>query len=468
MKICRFSFTLALFLLFASARGQSVILKGSGLGYRNARLRIYSLIDPVTKRLKPLSDITCDENGAFSCTIPCRGTENIFIKTGIYKLHLYLREGSEYQLLLPEYIAKPAGEEQNPFYIETEAIPEVVNNQQDPNNLIRTFDMEYNLVFNLVADHVFKNYRVAEIEKEVAKLDKFTITGDRSFYSDYVECRMIMLHLVYSSGVQNQKSAADFLNRSYNSENQAFHDLGEQMYSKYFISLSAGPLKESFNKAIYLASLTELRGVIRQDNRIINKELADFVILLNLNNGYYERSLPGNNVRKIIIQMKTMGETGFIRNTATEMSDRIESTLPGNLPHDFLLASYNGRKMSLKDFNGKLLLLGFARADNPGSMMELGIINMWQKKYADDLHVVTVLTDKNFANSCETFLKKGFNWTFLDGSSREELEYSFDLRIYPTFILIGRDGKIIAYPCSYPSEDLEMTIRKILTSETSK
>ena len=37
----------------------------------------------------------------------------------------------------PIMIAKPAGEEQNPFFIETELIPEVINNQADVNNLIR-------------------------------------------------------------------------------------------------------------------------------------------------------------------------------------------------------------------------------------------------------------------------------------------------------------------------------------------
>ena len=85
----------------------------------------------------------------------------------------------------------------------------------------------------------------------------------------------------------------------------------------YFNKLSSGPLKDSFNRAIATASFAELRSVILQDGKITNKELADFVILLNLNIDYYEANLPGENVRKIISVMKSEGSTTFIKNVAS-------------------------------------------------------------------------------------------------------------------------------------------------------
>ena len=38
---------------------------------------------------------------------------------------------------------------------------------------------------------------------------------------------------------------------------------------------------------------------------------------------------------------------------------------PGNFPPDFALSNSDGKLMSLKDFKGKYLLLGFVRSDNP-------------------------------------------------------------------------------------------------------
>jgi hypothetical protein len=108
---------------------------------------------------------SCDKQGSFTCEIPCNRSEIIYIKTGVYNLHLYVTEGSKYELILPDYIAKPRGEEQNPFFIETELIPEVINNQHDVNNIIRAFDSEYNPVFNFVAERVFTNYKKEEIQQ---------------------------------------------------------------------------------------------------------------------------------------------------------------------------------------------------------------------------------------------------------------------------------------------------------------
>jgi len=48
---------------------------------------------------------------------------------------------------------------------------------------------------------------------------------------------------------------------------------------------------------------------------------------------------------------------------------------------------------------------------------------------------------------------------------REDLEFKYDLKMYPSFLLLDREGKMIANPCPYPSEDLEGTINKILLSD---
>ena len=40
--------------------------------------------------------------------------------------------------------------------------------------------------------------------------------------------------------------------------------------------------------------------------------------------------------------------------------------------------------------------------------------------------------------------------------------------MYPSFLLIDRKGQIIADPCPYPSEDLELTINKILLADPTR
>ncbi len=466
MKICKPALPLIILFFCTVIDGQTISISGSGSGYKNAELRFYSQTDPVTKSLKPLLRITCDEKGYFSTELPWNQPGIIFIKAGTFNFHLYVTESSRYELLFPEYDAKSGSEEQNPFFKETELMPEVINNQQDVNNLIRTFDLEYNPVFNIVAEQVLRNFKKEEIQKEISKLDKFSQLNDQPFYNDYVKVRMIMLNLVGSSSNQDQTKADEFINNGFNSGNQAFLDLAEQMFSGYFNKISSGELKDYFNRAVATGSFSELKSVILKDGKITNKELADFVALLNLNSDYYERNLPGENVREIISLMKSQGESGFIKNIASVLLDRINSVLPGNYPPDFSLLNSDGKLMGLKDFRGKYLLLGFARSDNPLSLMELGIINMWQKKYIDNIQIVIILADKDFKSASGVLNNKGFKWIFLDGSKRDILEFNYDVKMYPSFLLIDRDGKMIANPCPYPSENLEHMINNILPGDS--
>jgi peroxiredoxin len=459
MKICRYFFLLVFLSFFPSVRGQSVLLTGSGNGYKNAELRFFCQTDPITKRLKPILNITCDEKGTFSCAIPYSKNDIIYIKTGIFNLHFYLTDSVRYELNLPDFEAKPMNEEQNPFFTETDLIPEVVSNKQDVNNLIKAFDFDYNPIFNLVAERVFINYKKDEIQQVISKLNKYIGVNEPSFYTDYVKGRMMMLNLIWN---QDHAEAIALLNNGFNTGNQALTDLAEQMFSGYLNELSSGLSKESFSRAIATASLSELRSVIQQKSKIANKELIDFIILLNLNEDYYTKNLKGENIRKIISLIKSEGATVFIQNVASTVLDKMDYSIPGNSLPDFLLLNSDGKLMSLKDFRGKYLLLCFVRADNQSSLTELGIINIWQQKFINDVNIAVVLTDKDFKSSSRLLKNRGFKYIFLDGSQREKLEFDYDIKMYPSFILMDREGKIIADPCPYPSENLELTLVKLL------
>jgi hypothetical protein len=278
---------------------------------------------------------------------------------------------------------------------------------------------------------------------------------------------MIMLRLVGASA-QYQLIAEDLINSGFTSDNQAYCDLAQQMYSGYFSKFSSGQMRDSFNRAIATASFSELKSIILREGKVKNKELADFVILMNLYSEYYIHGLPAENVRKIITIMKSQVESDNLKTTASIILERLNSSLPGNLLSDFFLPDNQGRVMSIKDFHGKYVLLGFARSDNSASLVELGIINMWQKKYVKDIQVVTILADKNFNPGFTILRNHGFNWIFLDGSKRIDLDFVYDLKMYPSFILLDREGKIIADPCLYPSEDLENFIYKILLADPNR
>jgi hypothetical protein len=468
MKIYRVFITLSFLFIVNSIQAQVITITGSGSGYQGAELRFFFQSDPITKRLKPLFNINCDEKGSFSCEVPCKETELIFIKAGIFCFSLYVTEGSKYEILFPDFISKTRGEEQNPFFIETKLIPQVINVPDDINNLIKVFDAEYNPIFNNVAKKVFDNFQRAEIPGLVEKLNQISDIKGPKFYSDYVKYRRIMLNQVAFGEYPGQVEDSTLINERFVSENQAFLDLIEQMFAGYFRNISSGPLKESFNRAIALSSFKDLKAIIFKDGKAIETQLQEYIILLNLYDEFYSKSIPLENVIHIISDIRSDGSSFFIKKVASIILEKLQSGLPGKIPPDFSLLNSEGRQVSLKDFGGKYLIISFTRADNPATAIEFSIMNLWYKKYMNDMEIVTILTDKDFEYALSEMKSNDFQWIFLNGSSSEFLEYQYDVRMYPTFLVLDRENRIVADPAPFPSENLEPLIRKIIQEDKNR
>jgi hypothetical protein len=447
------------FILFSfSLHSQTVNLKGTGNGYQLAELRFFVQTDPITRSLKPLFRITCDKNGAFSCLVPCKGTSVISIKTGIYNFVLQVREGENLTLGLPDFAAKPEGEDQNPFFAETKIIPDVINDKENINNLIRVFDSQYNPIFNQVAERVSKNFKRKEIPSIIETLNQVSASMSPEFNSSFIKYRIIMLNMVAYGTYPGRMEDSVFINQKFVPDNQAYLDLIEQIFTGYFRNILTGPLKDSFVNSVSNSSLKELKGILLRDGKAVNDELQDYVILLNLTNEYFNNSIPAENVIKLMTALKTDGSTEFIKMLADGLSDRLSATLIGRTSPDFYLKSNDGRQLSLKDFRGKFVIISFSRSNSPATIMEFGIMKMWQDKYSKDLQIVNIVTDSDFTSAYSRLKERGFNWVFLDGSNADLLEYQYNIKMYPSFILLDRDGRIISDPAPYPSENLEAVI----------
>jgi thioredoxin-related protein len=59
-------------------------------------------------------------------------------------------------------------------------------------------------------------------------------------------------------------------------------------------------------------------------------------------------------------------------------------------------------------------------------------------------------------------LKKEYVWNFLHIGDQSEVLKEYDVRSYPLFVLIDRDGKIVKYPAELPSKGLEAELQKLL------
>jgi peroxiredoxin len=458
MRNSVFIIQILLFFISTVTWAQKVHINASLPGYENAEFRVYTLSDPVTLQLIPVLNIKADSKGSVSFDVPCNQNEQLIIKTGIYKLDLFVERNKTYDIDLPSFRKMTNNEELNPFFQESELIPDVFNDSLCLNNFLSDFEEQFNSVYDSVSARVFFNRKTSEIPLLIDKLNKYPLTDTIDFYTAYVRCRKSILDLMTFKPVDDKIKATQYLNDLVDLDNPDYTELIGQVFDGYLKTLAGGNLGKEISFAINNGSFPQLKDVLRKDNKIVNDQLLEYILLLNLYKEFYSGNYKKEYLIKLIDNVTVTSSYINIKAIADIVLEKISRFIPGNILPAFTLTNQDGDSVSLNDFKGKYILLSFARSDSYPGILEFSIIKMWQNKYEKDIKLLTILTDNDFINAVSKLRKNGFNWELLDGSNNEQLALIYEIRSFPTFFFLNREGKILMAPSLLPSEELEMVI----------
>ena len=446
------------FILSTTAWTQKVHINAYGKGYENAEFRIYTLSDPITLQLTPLIKINADDKGKISVSFDCYKPEQLVIKTGVYNLTLFIEQDKTYEISLPPFDKKTNDEELNPFFQESKLIAEVINDSTCLNNLIGVFENKFNLVFDTISARIFYNRSTNEIPLLISNLENSVATDTSAFYSDYVKYKKSILDLMTFNPFEDKVKATIYVNDKVDLDNPAYTELIGQVFNDYLKSLLGGSLREEIVEAITNGSFQQLKNIVLKDNKISNEQLLEYVLLLNLYKEFYSGSLDKNILFQLINNEIYTSKYPSMQNIAGILLEKGKRLMPGSIAPPFALKNETGDTVSINDFKGKYLLLSFARSDCYSCLSEFNTIKMWQDKHDKDLKQITILTDRDYNKGFTKLKKTGYNWEFLNGSDNEQLLLSYEIKVFPSFFLLDRDGKIIMAPSILPSEQLEMMI----------
>jgi peroxiredoxin len=111
---------------------------------------------------------------------------------------------------------------------------------------------------------------------------------------------------------------------------------------------------------------------------------------------------------------------------------------------EFARADLSGRKVELKSFRGKVVLLNFWATWCAPCQVELPKFESWQRKYGSDgLQILAVSMDDEAAPARRTARRLHLDFPVLMGNARLGEEYGGVLGLPVTF-LIDRNGVVVA------------------------
>ena len=138
--------------------------------------------------------------------------------------------------------------------------------------------------------------------------------------------------------------------------------------------------------------------------------------------------------------------------------------MPGFDPPAFSLYNQNNKLVNLTDFKGQYVYLNFCMCSSYSCIKEFELLKKMTEKYKEKLTIVTIATDESQSVMAEYANKEKLPWTFLHFGNQPTILEEYDIRAYPTYFLIGPDGKLLISPAQSPGENFEQYLFQVMRS----
>ena len=315
-------------------------------------------------------------------------------------------------------------------------------------------------------------------EKLIAKVDNKYLKDWMQFYLDYIKTSAKVNYYNFYEDASTRKNLLKYIKGI---------TVVEQTVPKSFAKISDVDINSPFMLAVSDDIEMTLSGFFRSKNIAEHKESPKSIILIykqileSLTNKevyqafatqtylkYSQTNLDWDKYYNEILS-KTSNKDyqkalkdKFAKNLEYKRKlDNIKDLPVCNYP----LKDLNGKEVKLSDFKGKYVLLDIWTTWCGPCNGELPHLAKKEEQYKNEnLVFVSLAFDKKFDVWKRFVLKKKLKGVQLfAGKSGKEVMNHFMARGYPTFILLGKDGKIINKDFPRPSfEEFDKTIKSII------
>ncbi len=476
-KTCPILIGLLLFTLNAeiSAGASEGVFQGKAVSYSGEKLVFLTYADMISFRETEVASCIVSDSGDFKCTAILDETRLIFLKLGVYNCIFYAEPGHIYQVQLPQKRAKTEEEQMNPYFEEVTihliAKPvdvtgdiSVLPQNEEVNLLIRSFNDSFNpFYYKYVVNAYLNSVDQVEISKAIESIEDPFSEVKNPFFRNYMEYRLGLL-----KHFGGQQSSAKIMSDYFDSKsvlynNPAYMELFNEIFSEYFSTfITENPqsnLLQIINREI---NLDKLKSQLQKEKVLSNDTLLELVIIKNLYESFYNNAYVKPAILILMDSLSTKTHIKYHKSVISDIKMEITRLLSGSEPPPFRLYDKDSALISLEDFRGKYIYLMFCNSYSYYCIREFELLNDLNSRHSNHLAIVTILVDENRQSMKDLLKTNNFNWTFLHYSFHPEIINEYEVKTYPSYHLIGPDGKLIASPAPSPMEGFEQYLFKTM------
>ncbi len=463
MKFAQLTGFICTFLVCTALNGQ-VVIEGSDTSYAGEKISFYKLADRVTETEMLLGSTAADDSGRFSISFNVDEVTFAFAYLGIFKVHLYVVPGERYHIILPQKTDKTEQEMLNPYFqyvIVHLGTQDYIEGEL--NTLIRMFNDAYLPYHNKHLMKIATEKDFPELDRDIERMEEPFRKYENEYFDNYRKFRYVLLRHLSAQQKSREVAARYFEGESVQYNNLAYMEMFDLIFEGYLMHYArtgkGGKIYDDINEQ---KSFKGLKKTLLKDDVFNSDELLELVVVKNIFDECYDDNFSREALMVILDSIINQSIYPKIREIGKNVKAKTTKLLKGYAPPAFELKDEEGNLVSLNNFKGKYVYLNFCTCYSYTCLTEFAILQILYDKHKEYLEIVTIIADEDVEVLPKFLSKNSYNWTFLHFDNQPWIMKDYDIRAYPTYYLVGPDGKLLISPAPTPREDFEGYLFKIM------
>lgn len=443
-----------------------VILYGRAPDWSETVISLFRYKEMITWSEDLLAETRITNTGSFEMKIEVDETTYIFTHLGIYKAFLYVEPGKAYELVLPPYHEKTPADLLNPYFEEILIQVGIANiDENDINIQMRMFDDTFVPYYNKHVVEAVEGKDFSRLDEDINRIDAHFSNDTNEYFRQYRQYRYAYLR--YLSLQHKVTTVAEMLlaGKPILYHNLAYMELFNQVFENYFLYHGrTNEGKKIYQDINFDKDYHELIITLKENTLFSDNALLELVILKCLHDEFYSDRFSRNGILTILDSLIMNADIELHQLIGNTVRDKITKLLSGHHPPFFSLYDLDSNLISLDHYKGKYLYLNFCACSSYSCLKEFEALQGIYARHKERLEIVTVAVDA-YDETMHSFLKsKDYNWNFLYYSHQPDILNDYDIRAFPTYFLIGPDGRLIQSPAPAPGENFESRLFEVMRS----
>lgn len=384
----------------------------------------------------------------FKLTFDLEETQQLFLKIEDKQTSLFVNPGEVYNLSLSYDVEANQGRAFDKYLDLHFSFPKA----GETNQLIKTFNKAYQDFFS-------KNYQRFLINAAQKEIDAFVLEWEakESYQKDAFVANYVRYSLANLKDINRSNSKEELFNQYLKEQvilysHKEYMNFFKQLYHLNFEQFALTKNGAQVLKALMIEEdLNKTLELIQKYKGIDQSELAELYLIYGLFEVYHKKTIQQEVNLKILQEISEKGKSPFNRKIAANAIVALKR-FSNNDPPPFTLNNEKGAAISLADFKGKAVYLGFWADWSIPSLRELKVLKNLQAKYGDKIHFVSINLDDDSSKMSAIKAENKYNWTFLHYGKDYEIREKYQVKTVPSYFLIDERGKMIQAHAQGPTE----------------